>query len=121
MREQPSFKKTILNYFGKGKLDIAKSNFVFRSTSIWNSLANFIFSKLRPTTVVVSDHSKSYINDIIIPGSSINSDLTTPVGFFKSKTRSILLQLHNKGDATVCDYRNFDPKYIDGPCWTWGL
>ena len=66
-------------------------------------------------------HSRSYVNNIIIPGSSINSDLCTTVGFFKCKVRSILLQLQSKGDSKTWDNRNFNPKFINGPCWTWGM
>lgn len=109
------------------KLDLAKNNFVFNSTSLWNSLVNHVFSKLKATRIVTSDHNNglnkqcSMINNIIIPGSSINSDLSTPVGFFKCKVRSLLQQLQNKGNANAWDDRNFDPKHIDGPCWIWGI
>ena len=105
------------------KLDLAKNNFVFHSTHLWNSLVNNVFSKSKASRVEVSGRNKqcSIINNVIIPGSSINSDLSTPVGFFKNKVRSLLQQLQNKGNANAWDNRNFEPKYIDGPCWTWGL
>lgn len=104
------------------KLDLAKRNFVFSSTNLWNSFAKHVFTKPEPTKLEILTNSRSNItNSIIIPGSSINSDLSATVGFFKYKVRTTLLQLQSKGDKRLWDNRNFDPRHIDGPCWTWGL
>lgn len=102
------------------KLDLSKRNFVFYSTNLWNSFVKHVFTKPQPTKVETLNYN-SDMNNIIIPGSSINSDLTATVGFFKCKVRKILLQLQSKGDNNLWDDRNFDPRHIDGPCWTWGL
>ena len=104
------------------KLDIAKHNFVFSASSLWNNLIDNIFTKLEPITISTSSTScRLPFNEIIIPGSSMNSDLSASIGYVKSKVRSLLQQLQCKGDLNIWDNRNSDSKYVKGPCWTWGI
>ena len=96
----------------KVKLDVLKNNFVFQSSTIWNIVISKVFNP-----VDLND------NDIIIPGSCINSDFCTTIGFFKYKIRQILYDLQNRGDVICWDSmnRNFEIKYLGGPSWTWGV
>ena len=103
------------------KLDLAKQNFIFSSSSIWNSVIDKVYSKLQPSTVKISGMGGMYSDKMIIPGSSENSDLSTSIGYFKSKTRTLLNQLQCKGDLEEWDDRNFNTKFLEGPSWTWGL
>ena len=43
------------------------------------------------------------------------------IGYFKSKTRTLLNQLQCKGDSEEWDDRNFNTKFLEVPSWTWGL
>ena len=58
----------------KINLDISKQNFVFRSSSIWNKVI----------TSIVLNKSVPRTDGLIVPGSTANSDFTTPVSIVKS-------------------------------------
>ena len=60
-------------------------------------------------------------NNLIIPGSCANSDLSASVPFFKNALRDILSKIQNMGDKTEWNHRNFEMSAITGPTWTWGL
>ena len=64
----------------KHHLEISKHNFVYSGSSIWNGLIGKIFDKCKP-------------NDkyIMVPGSSQNSDLSTPISLVKNRLNDILL------------------------------
>ena len=62
------------------KFDMSKSNFIFKSSSIWNKLHPNIFTKCEPCK-----------DGLIIPGSTPNSDLGAPISFVKSKLKAMLL------------------------------
>ena len=61
-------------------LDLAKNNFVFQSSYIWNDLNKKVLSKCTPNE-----------KGIIIPGSSIGSDTSASMATVKRKLREILL------------------------------
>ena len=47
--------------------------------------------------------------NLVIPGSCLNSDLTTPIGYIKHKTKAILLNIQCFGDPIqwLSDRLNF--------------
>ena len=69
----------------KIKLDIAKHNFVFQATCIWNSLNKKVFNQC----VLLNK------DGVAIPGSTFGSDITTPVAFVKNKLRDVLFETQN--------------------------
>ena len=104
----PSISSNLL-YNPSVRLDFAKTMFVYSSSQLWNSMINNIYAKLKPNDM-----------NILVPGSSSNSDLAASVGYFKSRTRTILLELQNRGESVTWHTNNFDPRTISGPSWTWG-
>ena len=71
-------------------LETTKSNFVFKASSIWNRLTGTIFNKCQP--------NKN--NLIIIPGSSVGSDMSASIGMVKNKLKVHLYEVQNTGDET---------------------
>ena len=71
-------------------LNKSKHNFVFKSTTIWN--------KLLPSILI---NCKAEKNGIVIPGSTQNSDLSSPISFVKNKLKTTLLALQKTGDITM--------------------
>ena len=61
-------------------LDLAKNNFVFEASCIWNELIHVILSKCSPNE-----------SGIVVPGSMKNSDLTISIALAKNKLRDVLL------------------------------
>ena len=86
--------------------------FVYQSSYIWNKVIEHV---LNP----VSLSNKN----ILIPGSTDNSDLNASVAIFKSRVRKLLFDMQQMGHSVNWDNlnRNFDAKNIAGPCWTWGV
>ena len=70
----------------KINLDISKQSFVFRSSSIWNKVINVVLNKIVPRT-----------DGLIIPGSTANSDFTTPVCIVKNKIKKHLFSIQSLG------------------------
>ena len=70
------------------KLNISKQNFVFKSTQVWNDMSAEIFDKCSPSE-----------NGIIIPGSSIDSDLSASTCVIKNKSKCHLLSTQMLGNA----------------------
>ena len=66
----------------KVKLDLAKNNFVFQASCIWNSLNKKVFNQCL--------HLNK--DGVAIPGSTFGSDITTPLAVIKRKLREILLE-----------------------------
>ena len=62
------------------KLDIAKNNFVFQASCIWNELIDRILNKCSPNAL-----------GIMIPGSNKDSDLSLSIALAKKKLRDVLL------------------------------
>ena len=61
--------------------------FLFSTSRNWNEIFDKVFVQC-----------KSQENGIVIPGSSINSDLSASIGFVKQKVKSSLLKKQNDGD-----------------------
>ena len=60
-------------------------NFVYKASSLWNSLIDKVLDKCTPDS-----------NNIVIPGSSGWSDLSSPISIVKNRVKSILLETQNK-------------------------
>ena len=68
----------------KTNIDLAKSNFIFQSSSIWNSLIKSIMNKCKPNS-----------EGIVVPGSAQGSDLATHICGIKGKMKDALLKVQN--------------------------
>ena len=91
----------------KCKLGIAMNNFVFGACSMWNKCIDRILSK--PVLTKMSD-SKGNDIEIIIPGSTTNSDLTCSVAAFKIRLKQILLVSQKCGDPKEwCEINSLIP------------
>ena len=71
------------------KLEKSKQNFVFKSSIIWNKLLSSILVSCEPNE-----------DGLVIPGSTINSDLSAPISYIKRKLKSTLLATQKSGDHT---------------------
>ena len=60
----------------KVKLEVSKQNVVFKTTEVWNKLFGNALER-----------NESANSVIIIPGSAINSDLSTSIAFAKGKIK----------------------------------
>ena len=69
----------------KIKLDLAKINFVFQASCIWNSLNKKVMNQC---LLLNKD-------GVAIPGSTFGSDITTPLCVIKRKLREVLLETQN--------------------------
>lgn len=83
---QPSFRNTsrillipLCNY------ENTKQNFVHKASNIWNSLIDKVLNKCDPN-----------VKNIIIPGSSENSDLSSPISVVKNRVKTILLDTQHQ-------------------------
>ena len=66
----------------KLKLDTSRHNFLYNSSLIWNELIGKILEKSDPNP-----------NNIMIPGSSPNSDLSASISLVKKRLKKYLLGL----------------------------
>ena len=62
-------------------LDLAKNNFVFQASCIWNSLNKKVFNQ---SLLKNKD-------GVLMPGSTFGSDITTPITVIKTKLRDVLM------------------------------
>ena len=62
------------------RLDLAKNNFIFQATCIWNGLIQKLMNRSSTNSL-----------GIIIHGSSSNSDLSTSISLIKNKIKNVLL------------------------------
>ena len=62
------------------RLDLAKNNFIFQASCIWNGLIQKLMNRSSTNSL-----------GIIIPGSSSNSDLSTSISLIKNKIKNVLL------------------------------
>ena len=75
----------------KVSLSISKNNFFFKAAQIWNNIV--------PNILQSPILDKRY--NLVIPGSCENSDLTTPVSYIKSNTKTILFSIQSKGEKQL--------------------
>ena len=71
-------------------LNKRKQNFISKSATIWNKLLPCILMKCGAEEC-----------GIVIPGSTINSDLSAPISFVKNKLKSSLLTQQKTGDTIL--------------------
>ena len=71
-------------------LNKRRQNFIFKSVIIWNKLLPCILMKCAAEEC-----------GIVIPGSTINSDLSAPISFIKTKLKSSLLAQQKTGDIII--------------------
>ena len=76
-------------------LDLAKKNFVFQATCIWNTLYKNVLNQCLLTNK----------DGVLIPGSTFGSDFTTPITIIKKKLRDVLM------DTQILDPLNSDDWY----------
>ena len=77
-------------------LDKSMYNFTFKSASIWNQIIGNVLNKC-----------KAEENDIVIPGSQINSDLSASTGYVKNKVKTYLLHEQKQGDKILWEFTGF--------------
>ena len=80
----------------KVNLESSKQNFVYKSSLFWNGLIEKLLNKCE-----LNDR------DIIIPGSSKNSDMCTPKSLVKTKLKDFLLDRQGGGDLVNWTPSNF--------------
>ena len=80
---------SMMVHLPKFDLEISRHNFVFKSTTLWNSLIDKILEK-----------SATNKDGLVIRGSVINSDFCATIPFIKSRLRMIILQQQALGDET---------------------
>ena len=70
----------------KVNLQASKNNFIFKATTLWNKFYANVFNRCPPQN-----------NGIIIPGSSINSDMAASIAVIKKKLKSHLFMQQKIG------------------------
>ena len=70
-------------------LEISRNNFIFKSSTLWNTLIDKIFEKNAPDS-----------GGILIRGSVINSDFCATIPFIKNRLRMFLLKQQALGDES---------------------
>ena len=65
--------------------ELTKHNFVHKASIIWNSLIDKVLDRCNPG-----------VNNIVIPGSSKFSDLSSPVSVVKNRVKAILQETQNQ-------------------------
>ena len=80
------------------RLNVSRNQFLFCGTTIWNKMNNNIYKSL---------NVNSELSQIICPGSSIFSDLSTSICYVKRKIKDILFNLQFSGDITNWENYNF--------------
>ena len=69
--------------------NIVKCNFIFKASSIWNSLIEKVMNKCEP----LMNQNNPALNGIIIPGSVVGSDLAASFLKIKQKLKNVLLDV----------------------------
>ena len=64
----------------KINLEVSRCNFIFKASTLWNTLIVQLLNKCSP-----NDHG------IMVPGSSLFSDITTPTSIIKRKLKAVLI------------------------------
>ena len=100
-------------------LEISKTNYGFKACKLWNSVIKHVFTKIDIDSS--DDVIPGSVNNLVIPGSLINSDFSASVGYVKTKLKTLLRQLQQQGSIIDWNDNNFDLSSIDGPNWTWGI
>ena len=75
----------------------SQNQFLFNGIKIWN----------RYNQKVLNNPNLNKKLKIVIPGSELNSDLSTPVQYVKKKIKAILLYTQSRGNPSCWDQTNF--------------
>ena len=87
-------------------LEKYKRSFIFSGCSLWNKCTKILFSK-PDLTEICHSHMKTP-QQIIIPGSSHNSDLSCSLSTFKFRLKELLLEIQKQGDFLEWQNLNFE-------------
>ena len=80
----------------KVHLSTSRANFVFRATLLWNSFIGTLLNKCTPGN-----------NGIVIPGSTIHSDMSASVKLIKTKLKDFLIKIQSDHDSDEWIPKNF--------------
>ena len=80
------------------KLKISEHNYVYKSSTLWNGIAEDVLEKNAPNS------TKGYI----VPGEKPNSDLSASLLFFKNRVKSLLLGSQAKGCDKTWEEVNYN-------------
>ena len=80
-------------------LSVTQHNFIYKAAQVWNKIIPKILNS--PELDIGSG--------VVIPGSSVNSDLTTPIPFIKKCVKKLLYEIQRQGDTVqwLSDGSNF--------------
>ena len=80
-------------------LSVTQHNFIYKAAQVWNKIIPKILNS--PELDIGSG--------VVIPGSSVNSDLTTPIPFIKNRVKKLLYEIQRQGDTVqwLSDGSNF--------------
>ena len=84
------------------RTELAKRNFVFQASKLWNALIGKLMNECRPNS-----------NGIMIPGSANCSDLSAPISVIKKKLRDVLLLTQKLDSAHQLGWRQSDEWNIE--------
>jgi len=65
----------------KINLEISRCNFLFRASGLWNGMVDKLFTKCTPND-----------SGVMVPGSALFSDTTTPISIIKRKLKTLLFE-----------------------------
>ena len=84
-------------FINSGYVFEINDNFVFKPSLLWNSLIGTLLNRCSPS-----------INGVVIPGSSINSDMSASIMHVKTKLKAILLKVQcDESDSMEWVSQNF--------------
>ena len=80
-------------------LSVTQHNFIYKAAQVWNKIIPKILNS--PELDIGSG--------VVIPGFSVNSDLTTPIPFIKNRVKKLLYEIQRQGDTVqwLSDGSNF--------------
>ena len=80
-------------------LSVTQHNFIYKAAQVWNKIIPKILNS--PELDIGSG--------VVIPGSSVNSDLTTSIPFIKNRVKKMLYEMQRLGDTVqwLSDGSNF--------------
>ena len=78
---------------------MTQHNFIYKAAQVWNKIISKILNS--PELDIGSG--------VVIPGSSVNSDLTTPIPLIKNRVKKLLYEMQKLGDTVqwLSDGSNF--------------
>ena len=70
---------------------MTQHNFIYKAAQVWN--------KIIPK--MLNSPELDIGSGVVIPGSSVNSDLTTPIPFIKNRVKKLLYEIQRQGDTVI--------------------